>query len=144
VVVVVLFRTQGVLLAPGQSETLTFQMPVSTSLATVLENGDRVFFPGEYTVTFSRGHGTNLTKQVTVAAAAAAAKGGEGGVESSAPVMLSKFPSRWVDGARKRHACFLAVVVPSLSWQEVIVFQARSNLRQRRDQNSVLFLPRRA
>jgi hypothetical protein len=116
VVVVLLFRTQGVLLAPGQSETLTFQMPVSTSLATVLENGDRVFFPGEYTVTFSRGHGSNLTKQVTVAAVAAAARG-EGVVESSAPVMLSKFPSRWVDGARKRHACFLAVVVLSLSWQ---------------------------
>ena len=134
-VVVVLFRTQGVLLAPGQSETLTFQMPVSTSLATVLENGDRVFFPGEYTVTFSRGHGTNLTKQVTVAAAAAAAKGGEGGVESSAPVMLSKFPSRWVDGARKRHACFLAVVVPSLSWQEFIVFHiaSQSNFRQREE-----------
>jgi len=118
VVVVLLFRTQGVLLAPGQSETLTFQMPVSTSLATVLENGDRVFFPGEYTVTFSRGHGTNLTKQVTVAAAAAAAaKGGGEVAESSAPVMLSKFPSRWVDGAAKRHACFLAVVCPSLSWQ---------------------------
>jgi hypothetical protein len=84
---------QGVLLAPGQSETLNFEMPVSTSLATVLENGDRVFFPGGYTVTFSRGHGANLTKQVTVAAAVGDMAG------SSAPVTLSKFPSRWVDGA---------------------------------------------
>lgn len=88
------------LLAPGQSETLNFEMPVSTSLATVLENGDRVFFPGQYTVTFSRGHGSNLTKQVTVAAAMAEAVG------SSAPVMLSKFPSRWVDGAKNGDFAF--------------------------------------
>ena len=100
------FRSaQGVLLAPGQSETLNFEMPMSTSLATVLENGDRVFFPGEYTVTFSRGHGANLTKQVVVAAALGDAAG------STAPVMLTKFPSRWVDGAKtatlRSNWCFL-------------------------------------
>ena len=103
------------LLEPGQSETLKFEMPISTSLATVLENGDRVFFPGEYTVTFSRGHSANLTKQVTVAAAVGDAAG------SSAPVMLSKFPSRWVDGARNGDFAFqllaFLVVVPGLSVQ---------------------------
>ena len=98
------------LLAPGQSETLNFELPMSTSLATVLENGDRVFFPGEYTVTFSRGHGANLTKRVAVAPALGDATG------SSAPVMLTKFPSRWVDGAKNGDFAFqlFFVVVASL------------------------------
>ena len=51
---------------------------------------------GRYTVRFSRGHGTDLTKAVTVAppagsGAAAEARGG-------APLLLSEFPSRWVEG----------------------------------------------
>ena len=84
-----LFDFKGVLLAAGESKTLKFEMPTATSLATVAENGDRVFYPGQYTVRFSRGHGSDLTKLVTVTAE-------EG--EASAPVMLSEFPSRFVEG----------------------------------------------
>ena len=85
-----LFDFKSVLLAAGESATLTFEMPSSTSLATVAENGDRVFYPGQYTVRFSRGHGTDLTKPVTVMA--------EEEGDASAPVMLSEFPSRFVEG----------------------------------------------
>jgi len=87
-----LFDFQGVHLAPGESATLTFQMPASTSLATVTEAGDRVFFPGTYSCRFSRGHGVDLTKAVMVTTAHS------GSEVSSAPLMLSAFPSRWVEG----------------------------------------------
>ena len=68
-------------------------MPDSTRLATVTEAGDRVFFPGTYTCKFSRGHGADLTKPVTVTAAH-----DSGSEAANAPLMLSAFPSRWVEG----------------------------------------------
>lgn len=87
-----LWGFQGVLLAPGESRTLSFQLPAPEGLATVLENGDRVFFPGQYIVRFSRGHGAQLSKQVKVLPHANA------DVDATTPVMLSQFPSRWVLG----------------------------------------------
>lgn len=76
------FGRLGVVLDPGTSQTLVFNLPEPVGIATVTLDGDRVFHPGDYTVRFSRGHGDELTRVVS-------AKG-------SAPVLLKKFPSRWV------------------------------------------------
>ena len=49
---------------------------------------------GQYTVRFSRGHGTDLTKAVTVTPPA----GSGAAAEARGPLVLSEFPSRWVEG----------------------------------------------
>ena len=72
----------GVILDPGASQILTFNLPEPVAIATVTLDGDRVFHPGDYTVRFSRGHGDELTKVVTV--------------KGTAPLLVKKFPSRWV------------------------------------------------
>lgn len=69
--------------APGQSADLELSLPAAEAIATVTEDGNRVFYPGVYTVTISRGHGDALAATVTV---------GQGD-----PVTLSQFPSRWVE-----------------------------------------------
>ena len=79
-----LFDFQGVVLEPSASQTLTFNLPQPIALATVSLNGDRVLYPGDYKVRFSRGHGADLMKIVTV--------------KGVAPSLLKKFPSRWDEG----------------------------------------------
>ena len=71
-------------MAPGSSSTLVFNLPEPVEIATVTLEGDRVFHPGDYTVRFSRGHGDELTHVVSV--------------KGSGPLLLKKFPSRWVEG----------------------------------------------
>ena len=78
-----LFAFNGTMLEPGQSADLELSLPAAEAIATVTEDGNRVFYPGVYSVIVSRGNGGNLETTVTV---------GEGD-----PVTLSEFPSRWVD-----------------------------------------------
>ena len=83
----------GVRLEPGKSAELTFSLPTARELATVTPTGDRVFLPGAYAVRFSRGHGKELQTEVRVVDENATTVGG-----SSDQVLLSSFPTRWVDG----------------------------------------------
>ena len=77
-----LFDFQSVELPPGANATLRFNLPADpAAIATVTLGGDRVFFPGEYRVTFTRGHGSNLSMPVSV----------------TDHVVLSEFPSPFVD-----------------------------------------------
>jgi beta-glucosidase-like glycosyl hydrolase len=77
-----LFAFESVVLQPGQSCVIRF--PIKTalkSISTVSPRGDRVVFPGNYTIVFTRGHGDILQTQVT----------------ATSYYMVRKFPSPWVD-----------------------------------------------
>jgi hypothetical protein len=90
------------------SATLHFQLPEPAKIATVTEDGHRTFDVGDYTITFSRGHGDVLEATVLVTAAVAGAANGSNGVGAAAgiggggggggPVVLSTFPSQFVEG----------------------------------------------
>ena len=82
-----LFAFDGVYLEPGASATLQFALPEPAKIATITENGDRIFDRGTYTVTFSRGHGAELAAYVSI-----------DGMYVDGPVLLSKFPSQWSEG----------------------------------------------
>jgi len=78
------------ILEPGASQTLAFMLPTAAAkIATVQENGDRVFYAGEYVLRFSRGHGEPLTTAVVVAPDAAT---------GATQALLKAFPRRFVEG----------------------------------------------
>jgi hypothetical protein len=86
-----LFAFESTILEPGASETITIALPADAAkIATVTENGDRIFAAGEYTIKFSRGHGEPLV--TTVVVTPDAASGG------ATQVLLKAFPKRFVEG----------------------------------------------
>ena len=103
-----LFAFDGVFLQPGASSTLYFQLPDPAKIATVTEDGDRIFDRGLYTITFSKGHGAVLTAYVDVSAAAPPppasasealmAVAGTYVAAAAGPLVLSTFPSQFVEG----------------------------------------------
>lgn len=105
----------GVILEPGASQTLMFNLPEPVAIATVTLDGDRVFHPGDYTVRFSRGHGDELTKVVTV--------------KGSAPLLVKKFPSRWVvrdyDRQLAAKSEIHTIILQLLLWSDVQNYTAK-------------------
>jgi hypothetical protein len=94
-----LFAFESTILQPGASETITIALPTDASkIATVTENGDRIFAAGEYTVKFSRGHGEPLVTTVVVTPDASLVSGGGGGGGGATQVLLKAFPKRFVEG----------------------------------------------
>eukprot|EP00912_Choanoflagellata_sp_UC4_P002392 UC4_evm6s1505 len=75
---------EGANLNPGEEKNIDFEFPTQEVLATTIENGDRVLFPGNYSMLFSRGHGDEL--EITFQ------------IIGKNPIIISKFPSPWVPG----------------------------------------------
>jgi hypothetical protein len=77
-----LFGFQTAILQPGETAVLTFSAhDTLKSISTVTPFGDRVVRPGNYSVSFSRGHGETLETQV----------------KAVKYTMVRKFPTPWVD-----------------------------------------------
>lgn len=81
-----LFNFTGHWLEPGASTSVNTVLPPPVEIASVSETGDRLIYPGTYTVQFSRGHGAVLNATVVLT--------------GSSPKLLRAFPRRWSVGSQ--------------------------------------------
>ena len=81
-----LFNFSGHWLEPGASVSVAIGLPDPVEVAFVSEAGDRLMYPGNYTIQFSRGHGSVLTATVVL--------------KGSSPRLLRPFPRQWSVGSQ--------------------------------------------
>lgn len=81
-----LFNFSGHWLQPGASTSVSVTLPSPVEVASVSKTGDRLIYPGVYTVQVSRGHGAVLNATVVLT--------------GSGPKLLRTFPRQWGVGSQ--------------------------------------------
>merc|ERR1719174_2576202 len=85
----------GITLAAGETGIVRITLPKAETLATVTEDGDRLLWPGTYTLSFSRGHGATVNATVIIHSNTTETDTTQS-KDGSQPSVLSRFPSPWL------------------------------------------------